>query len=668
MTATYVYAIIPAGDHTTFDVAGVDDHHDQVYSLPYRRLAAVVSRTSRSDYRGMARQEVLRYLVAHQRVVEAVMATLPVLPVKFGTVLPDEARVHLLLEQGEAGFRSTLEGLADRVQMEVVVTWDLAAVFQEIGAEEDITRAKARAVGGPPEDVAAARVAVGQMVKGALDRRRSELQDHLILRLRDVACDLVANPLLDDRMVANVALLLNRADREALDRRLVELDRQFEGRLNFRCVGPLPPYSFATVEVEIPTYAAVSAAGHLLGLGEQAALSEIKRAYRRVAAQLHPDVSPDGEDVGARMAELAEAHRLLTAYGKSQVRGQGETPEPVCTFDREAVARTLLISLVGQEGRGSEEARGSSRQDAETSGLDGPEESVSVTDAKAQIADSAGAAGTGYYVYAVARARDGSQYEAAVSIDLGCPSAYGLAHRDLAAIVSPVPLAEFGQDVLEANLQDLAWVGGKVLAHQEVLAGLLDRYTLIPFKFGTVFGSEDTVREMIEGHYQRFAETLRRLEGATEWGVKLYCDRRALVERVREASEGLGTLREAISRGSEGAAYFLKKKLEQAAEQEAEQVVDASVRESHGRLAGRAREAVVNPVQPPEVHRRGMEMVLNGAYLVDDRNFEAFRGAMASLDETYASLGLSFELTGPWPPFSFVAEETEASSGERTRA
>lgn len=358
MTATYVYAIVPAGDHTTCDVAGVDDRYNEVYSIQHRRLAAVVSRTTRTDYRGMARQEVLRYLVAHQRVVEAVMANLPVLPVKFGTVLPDEARVRLLLEQGEAGFRSTLEGLADRVQMEVVVTWNLAAVFQEIGAEEEIARAKARAAGGPPEEVAAARVAVGQMVKGALDRRRSELQDHLILRLRDVACDLVANPLMDDRMVANVALLLNRADHEALDRRLVELDRQFGGRLNFRCVGPLPPYSFATVEVEIPTYAAVCAARGLLGLGERATLSEIKRAYRRVAAQLHPDVNPDAENAEARMAELAEAYRLLTTYGKSQVRGQGDTPEPVCTLDREAVARTLLISLVGQEGRGSEEARG----------------------------------------------------------------------------------------------------------------------------------------------------------------------------------------------------------------------------------------------------------------------------------------------------------------------
>ncbi len=346
--ATYVYAIIPAETRATFDVAGVDDLHDMVYSLPHRGLAAVVSRTTRTHYRGMTRQEVLRYLVAHQRVVEAVMAAFPVLPARFGTVLPDDAGVCRLLEQGDGLFRSTLERLAGSAQVEVVVTWDLAMVFQEIGAEEDILRAKAQALGGPPDEVAAARAAVGQMVKGSLDRRRSALHNRLVPRLRDVAADLVVNPLLDDRMVANVALLLNKTDRETLDRRLVELDREFQGRLNFRCVGPLPPYSFATIGAEVPTYAAVCAARHQLGLGGQATLSEIKRAYRRVAAQVHPDVNRDGEDAEGRMAALAEASRMLTALGRNQVGERVEPPEAVCSFDQEAVARTLLISLVRQ--------------------------------------------------------------------------------------------------------------------------------------------------------------------------------------------------------------------------------------------------------------------------------------------------------------------------------
>jgi hypothetical protein len=288
----------------------------------------------------------------------------------------------------------------------------------------------------------------------------------------------------------------------------------------------------------------------------------------------------------------------------------------------------------------------------------------SAAEAGGQTAASAGAERTGYYVYAVARARQVIQHEAAGAIDLGCPPAYGLAYRDLVAVISPVALAEFDPDALQARLQDPAWVGARVLAHQEVLARLLDRYTLIPFKFGAVFSSEDSVRDMLREHYPRFASTLPRLEGANEWGVKLYCDRRTLAERVRETSERLRPLREAIARSREGAAYFLRKKLDEAAEQEAQALIEACVRESHRHLAGGAREAVINPAQPPAVHRHGVEMLLNGAYLVDNHRVEAFRTALAALEQTYGSLGLRFELTGPWPPFSFVAEQTEESSGE----
>jgi len=49
------------------------------------------------------------------------MRAFPVLPVKFGTVLPDETWVRRLLAQGEALFRTTLEKFAGLVQMEVVV-------------------------------------------------------------------------------------------------------------------------------------------------------------------------------------------------------------------------------------------------------------------------------------------------------------------------------------------------------------------------------------------------------------------------------------------------------------------------------------------------------------------------------------------------------------------
>jgi hypothetical protein len=340
MTHRYIYAVIPSGQRGIFGVGGVGDNHDEVYSIPNRNVAAVVSASPLADYRGLKREQAVRYLVAHQRVVETVMQDLPVLPVKFGTVLPDEAWVHRLLMQGGTLFRTTLEQIAGRVQMEVVVLWNLQKVFQEIGQEAHIAQLKEEIAGRPAEETLVERVAVGQMVQAALEQRRAAVRACVVCPLRELAQDLVINPSMDDSMVANVALLLDQAGREALDRQLELLDQQFEGQLLFRRVGPLPPYSFATVEVQAPSFEAVDAARRLLGLGEMAAAGEIKQAYHRLAGQLHPDRNREDPEAEARMTELTQAYQLLASYADGQT---------VCRFDRPTVEQKLLIAVRRQE-------------------------------------------------------------------------------------------------------------------------------------------------------------------------------------------------------------------------------------------------------------------------------------------------------------------------------
>ncbi|MBU1878677.1 MAG: GvpL/GvpF family gas vesicle protein, partial [Chloroflexi bacterium] len=331
MTQTYLYAIIPTGAQLVFAVAGLDNDQDEVYTIPHQDLAAVVSVSPLAEYRGLPRDQAARYLVAHQRVVEAVMREYPLLPLKFGTVLPDKAGVRRLLAQGEALFSATLARLTDLVQMEVVVFWDLSDVFQQIGQEERIVQLKTQIAGRPPEATVAERIALGQQVQAALEQRRTALRDRLLPSLQEPARDLVVNPLMDDSMVANVALLLDPAGRAALDQRLELLDQTFAGRLTLRRVGPLPPYSFATVEVQATSFAAVDAARRQLNLGQAAVPGEIKRAYHQLAGQLHPDHNPGDPAAETRMAALTGACELLLAYATAEV---GESSGTVCQFDR----------------------------------------------------------------------------------------------------------------------------------------------------------------------------------------------------------------------------------------------------------------------------------------------------------------------------------------------
>ena len=65
----------------------------------------------------------------------------------------------------------------------------------------------------------------------------------------------------------------------------------------------------------------------VLGVERNASAHDIKRAYRRLAQQFHPDVSddPDGE---CKFKEIGEAYRTLkrprqrSAYDRSQFPGQ----------------------------------------------------------------------------------------------------------------------------------------------------------------------------------------------------------------------------------------------------------------------------------------------------------------------------------------------------------
>jgi hypothetical protein len=48
------------------------------------------------------------------------------------------------------------------------------------------------------------------------------------------------------------------------------------------------------------------------------------------------------------------------------------------------------------------------------------------------------------------------------------------------------------------------------------------------------------------------------------------------------------------------------------------------------------------------------EMLLNGAYLVAEKELAVFRAELQMLEEAYGGLGFSYAMIGPWPPYNFV--------------
>jgi len=275
---------------------------------------------------------------------------------------------------------------------------------------------------------------------------------------------------------------------------------------------------------------------------------------------------------------------------------------------------------------------------------------------KASVPREEGKEGYGYYVYGVLGSDNNQPVEGLPEegIDPAYP-VYGLPYQAIQAIVSKVSLQEFGQEELEANLEDMRWLEAKVRAHQCVIEMVLASHTLIPMRFCTIYRGESRVQETLAQHYDNFVETLAYLEGKQEWGVKAYCDGKTLVQRVEDVSDRVKALEAEMEQKSSGAAYFLKKKVDETIAEEVERVSDEYAQRSHDRLSGHAGESVVNLLQSREITGRKEAMVLNGAYLVDEEQLAAFRAELERLEEEYGDLGLSYDMTGPWPPYSFVS-------------
>jgi hypothetical protein len=360
MTRKYIYGIIPTGEE------GSSPNRDQTRLRPlgpegdasleairYRGLACVVRDHWGLAFADLTREALVRQLLAHQMVCEQVMERHTILPARLGTVLEGEEEVLGLLQQGYTRFSGALAQIEGKWEFEVAATWDLHRVFREISQEEEVRRFKERLAGSPRGETLEEgssrnrdqRALLGQMVKDSLERRREQYRRPIVDSLKDLALDMQENALLRDELVLNVALLVERSAEEELTRRVRELDQRFHDQLNFRIIGPLPPYSFSTVEVASPALAELEEARLMLGLGTELCAAGVRQAYRKLVAASHPDVNPEDPDAAAKVNRLTQAASLLTGYCQGQDSGGPDADQGRVSLAPNGVKTPLIITV-----------------------------------------------------------------------------------------------------------------------------------------------------------------------------------------------------------------------------------------------------------------------------------------------------------------------------------
>ena len=235
---------------------------------------------------------------------------------------------------------------------------------------------------------------------------------------------------------------------------------------------------------------------------------------------------------------------------------------------------------------------------------------------------------------------------------------YFIYHRGLFAVVSKVKGSEFDEENLKRNLADLEWIRLKASIHEKAIEGIMKNTCVIPFKFATLFNTEDNLRAMFGAHLEEFRNILKKLEYKEEWGVKIYCNPEKLRENLRQEDEQLLNIDKEINFSGPGKAYLLKKKKEELLNIAENKERNKYAQHSFERLSRYGAEARINKLLPKEATERKDDMILNSAFLVDKNKVTDFLTMVEGLKAVFVDRGFFFDCTGPWPPYNFVTTET----------
>ncbi|MBO0776713.1 MAG: GvpL/GvpF family gas vesicle protein [Actinobacteria bacterium] len=261
----------------------------------------------------------------------------------------------------------------------------------------------------------------------------------------------------------------------------------------------------------------------------------------------------------------------------------------------------------------------------------------------------------GVWVYAVARGIE-EDWLAGISGMDGQPVRVVTA-AGLAAAVTTVSLAEFGADALRRHLEDMAWLESAARAHHQVIESVAAHGPVVPLRLATVYRDDPGVAELLAGRQSDFAGALDRVTGRAEWGVKVFPASQPEPAPAEPAGTGAAGSRAAGA----GAAYLSRRRQQLSAAEQSRQAAAASAEHIHAMLARLAAAAQMRAPQAPQLSGLREQMILNGAYLVDENRSEAFTAAAADL--AAGCSGVRVELTGPWPPYSFAAVPEPQAAG-----
>ncbi len=173
-----------------------------------------------------------------------------------------------------------------------------------------------------------------------------------------------------------------------------------------------------------------------------------------------------------------------------------------------------------------------------------------------------------------------------------------------------------------------------VVEHSRVVSACFGRTTVLPFRFGTVFENDDSLRRSVRANRKQFVESVDKLRGKAEMHVKLV---------VKD-----GSMRHAIKidlPAAVGGEYLTKLRERASIQRE---------RQTKARALSTQVSKLLHPLQE-EVscrHNDAGGMMIDIAHLIDHKSLEKYQNRFRISSGQLK--GCQVVLSGPWPPYHFM--------------
>jgi len=241
----YIYGIVAEPQLRRFGFPGVGDA--EVYTINHDGIAAIVSDTQLQEI-----DPTRKNVHTHTVVQDELLKEYTLLPMGFGMIAASEDGVRRLLEKNYEGLVGELNRLAGKIEVELKVFWDQEAIIKELqGESQELTKIKAKInATSSPIEAQNLLVKAGELVERIAMEWKARYAEQVCAILGQLALDTQLNNPVGIKNLLNASFLIDRSRESQFKEEVYRLDSELQGKIDFKYVGPLPPYNFVNLKLE----------------------------------------------------------------------------------------------------------------------------------------------------------------------------------------------------------------------------------------------------------------------------------------------------------------------------------------------------------------------------------------------------------------------------------